>query len=297
VNAVDGGTTPTEADFIRISVTLPGGNSGGLAVNPQGQLVGMPTSQGFMGDRQFMACRTLVDTNRDGKVDGQDDCIPTGGRIDALRPIRLAVSLIEAAKQGEINITELALPSIKLPAGKVMLFQDDFSDPRSGWSLFDDKNGWGSYLNNEFHILVNKDHTLLWTTVNNSFEDVVVTVKTSILSQTGEGDRGVICRYKDPKNYYYLSISEDGSFGIFKKVNGIFTPLLNWQYAQAITKYVPVTLTAACSGDTLTLAVDGVVLGQVKDTAFSQGDVGLAAGSWIDAGFGAAFSSLEVRSP
>ena len=58
-----------------------------------------------------------------------------------------------------------------------------------------------------------------------------------------------------------------------------------------------VTLTAACVGDTLSLGVEGVVLGQVKDTAFSQGDVGLAAGSWADAGFGVAFSSLEVRSP
>ena len=291
------GSVPVDNDFIRISVTLPGGNSGGLAVNSQGQLVGMLTSQGFGGDRQFMACRTLVDTNRDGKVDGQDDCIPTGGRINALRPIRLAAPLIEAARQGEINILALPTPSIKLPAGKVVLFQDDFSDPKSGWSLFDNANGWAAYSNNEFHILVKKDHTLLWSTVNNSFEDVIITVKTSILSQTGEGDRGAICRYKDPENYYYLAISEEGYFGIFKKVAAGYTPLLNWQYSPAVTKYAPVTLTAACVGDTLTIAADGVVLGQVQDTAFSQGDIGLAAGAWSATDFGAAFSSLEVRSP
>ncbi len=290
---------PADSDFIHISATLPGGNTGGLALNPAGQLVGMPTAQGFIGDRQFLACRTLVDTNRDGKVDEQDDCIPTGGRINALRPIRLAVPLIEAAKRGEVNILPLPmpLPSIKLPAGKVLLLEDDFSDPKSGWSLFEDENGWVSYLNNELHILVKKDHTLLWSTVNNSFEDVIITVKTSILSQTGEGDRGAICRYQDPKNYYYLAISEEGYFGIFKKVAGLTTPLINWQFSSAITKYAPVTLTAACSGDTLTLGVDGVVLGQVKDSAFSQGDVGLAAGDWANPGFAAAFSSLEVRSP
>ena len=288
---------PLDNDFIHISVTLPGGNSGGLAVNSQGQLFGMLTSQGFNGDRQFMACQTLVDTNRDGKVDGQDDCIPTGGRINALRPIRLAVPLIEAARQGDINILALPAPSIKLPAGRVMLFQDDFSDPKSGWSLFDNANGWAAYLNNEFHILVKKDHTLLLSTINNSFEDVIITVKTSILSETGEGDRGAICRFKDPENYYYLAISEEGYFGIFKKVAAVYTPLLNWQYSPAVTKYAPVTLTAACVGDTLTLAADGVVLGQVQDTAFSQGDIGLAAGAWSATDFGAAFSSLEVRSP
>jgi hypothetical protein len=297
VKAFLGGPTPAEADFISISVTLPGGNSGGLVVNSDGELVGMPTSQGFSGDRQFMACRTLVDTNRDGKVDTLDDCIPTGGRINALRPIRMAVPLIEAARQGEINIHDTPLPSIDLPAGKVILFQDDFSKPDSGWSLFDDQNGWGAYLNNEFHILVKKDHTLLWTTVQNSFKDVIVNVKTSILSPTGEGDRGVMCRYADPGDYYLLSISEDGYFGIFKKVDGVFSPLMNWQYSSAITKYAPATLTAACVGDTLTLGVDGVVLGQVKDAALAQGEIGLAAGTWSQADFGASFSDLEVRSP
>ena len=297
LDAIPGGSTPAEMDLIRIPVTLPGGNSGGLAVNSAGQLLGMLTSQGFSGDRQFMACQTRVDTNRDGKVDGQDDCLPTGGRINALRPIRMAAPLIEAARQGEINIIALPLPSIPLPSGKVILFQDDFADPRSGWRLFDNANGWGAYLNNEFHILVKKDHTLLWSTVKNSFEDVIITVKTSILSQTGEGDRGAICRYKDPENYYYLAISEEGYFGIFKKVAAVYTPLLNWQYSPAITRYAPVTLTVACVGDTLTIGADGVVLGQVKDTAFSQGDVGLAAGAWTSADFGAAFSSLEVHSP
>ncbi len=265
--------------------------------NSEGQLVGMPTSQGFSGDRQFMACRTLVDTNRDGKVDTLDDCVPSGGRINALRPIRMAVPLIEAARQGEITIIEPPLPSINLPTGKVMLFQDDFSKPNSGWRLFNDQNGWGAYLNNEYHILVMQDHTLLWTTVKNSFTDVIMNVKTSILSPTGAGDRGEMCRYTDPDNYYLLSISEDGYFGIFKKVDGIFSPLINWQYSSAITKYTPVTLTAACVGDTLTLGVDGVVLGQVKDAALSQGDIGLAAGTWEDADFGAAFSDLEVTSP
>jgi len=62
---------PLDNDFIHISVTLPGGNTGGLAVNSQGQLFGMLTSQGFNGDRQFMACQTLVDTNRDGKWTGR----------------------------------------------------------------------------------------------------------------------------------------------------------------------------------------------------------------------------------
>jgi hypothetical protein len=230
-------------------------------------------------------------------VDAQDDCIPTGGRVNALRPIGMAMPLIEAARQGEINIIEPPLPSITLPVGKDILFQDDFSKPDSGWILFDNQNGWGSYLNKEFHILVKKDHTLLWTTVRKSFKDVVIKVKTSILSQTGEGDRGVMCRYTDPDHYYLLSISEDGYYGIFKKSDSQFSPLLNWQYSPAITKYMPVTLTAACLGDTFTLGVDGVVLGQVKDGALVQGDIGLAAGTWSVADSGAAFSNLEVRSP
>jgi S1-C subfamily serine protease len=91
--------------FIKTSATIAGGNSGGLAANTAGELVGIPTQLGYGGDDQFVDCRVLVDTNGDGRVDERDDCVPTGGFINALRPVNLALPLIERAKAGQINIS------------------------------------------------------------------------------------------------------------------------------------------------------------------------------------------------
>jgi S1-C subfamily serine protease len=86
--------------WIKTDATVAGGNSGGLAANPDGQIVGIPTRAGYGGVEQFVDCRILADTNGDGVIDGNDNCIPVGGFINALRPINLARPLIEMARLG-----------------------------------------------------------------------------------------------------------------------------------------------------------------------------------------------------
>jgi len=84
--------------FIKTSATIAGGNSGGLAADENGYLIGVPTQLGYGGDDQFVDCRVLADTNRDGQVNEDDNCIPTGGFINALRPINLAMPLIPKSR-------------------------------------------------------------------------------------------------------------------------------------------------------------------------------------------------------
>jgi hypothetical protein len=107
----------------------------------------------------------------------------------------------------------------------------------------------------------------------------------------------MLCRYRDPENYYLFSVSEDGYFGIFKKANGKFSSLLDWSYSPAITWYTPLTLTVVCDGETLMLGVDGKILGQVTDNSLQEGDIGLETGSWAQPGFGVSFDDLEVKAP
>ncbi|MDY7080290.1 MAG: trypsin-like peptidase domain-containing protein [Chloroflexota bacterium] len=86
--------------WIKTDATIAGGNSGGLAANAAGQIVGVPTEVGYGGAERFADCRYLADTNNDGAVDQNDNCIPVGGFINALRPVNLAKSFIEAARTG-----------------------------------------------------------------------------------------------------------------------------------------------------------------------------------------------------
>jgi S1-C subfamily serine protease len=101
--------------WIKTDATIAGGNSGGMAVNMAGQLIGVPT-QASAGQTEgdIVDCRPVVDTNRDGIIDENDTCVPIGGFINGLRPVNLAAAVIEAAESGQQYV---AAPVTPAPSG------------------------------------------------------------------------------------------------------------------------------------------------------------------------------------
>jgi S1-C subfamily serine protease len=107
--------------WIKTDATIAGGNSGGLAVNAQGMLIGVPTIVGSGADEeQTVDCRYITDTNRDGVIDEDDTCVPVGGFINGLRPVNLATPLIDAAIAGEEYVSTIE-PEVE-PAGGFSTF-------------------------------------------------------------------------------------------------------------------------------------------------------------------------------
>ena len=287
--------------FIKTSATIAGGNSGGLASDDTGSLIGIPTQLGYGGDDQYIDCRVLADTNRDGVVDDNDNCVPTGGFINALRPVDLALPLIEAARRGETNVVadvEQPPEEVELPQPGEVLFSDDFSDPDPDWDPWKDQEGEVKFEDEQLHIQVLKTDYIIWSTPDVNFSDVVINVDASIVRPTGDGDFGVICRYHDLDNFYSLTISEDGYFAIWKTEDGEYDILVDWTHSRTL----PLddrsrTITVACVGDSLTLAVDGEPLAEAHDGSFSSGDVGLIAGTWDNAGIEIAFDNFIISYP
>lgn len=83
--------------WIKTDATISGGNSGGTAVSKRGLLVGVPTQAAAGSGITPVDARPVLDTNRDGRVDQRDTPMAIGGFINGLRPINLAIPLLEKA--------------------------------------------------------------------------------------------------------------------------------------------------------------------------------------------------------
>ena len=96
--------------WIKTDDTVTGGSSGAMAVNDDGELIGVVVEFGS-GSRNadLVDCRAFIaDANKDGLLDDADGCIPVGGFINALRPVELAEPLI---REGREYKSDLATPA------------------------------------------------------------------------------------------------------------------------------------------------------------------------------------------
>ncbi len=83
--------------WIKTDATIAGGNSGGTGVDDEGFLVGIPTQAAAGSGITPVDARPVLDTNRDGRVDQRDTPMAIGGFINGLRPVNLAVPLLQKA--------------------------------------------------------------------------------------------------------------------------------------------------------------------------------------------------------
>ncbi len=129
--------------WIKTDATVAGGNSGGLATNSLGQIIGVPSQVSTGTASEATDCRRIQDTNGDGQIDQNDACVPTGGFINGIRPINWAKPLIKAAQSGKAYTSPYGNPVVNNPNPN----PDPNPSPSSGqfnlvgWAEQTDQNG------------------------------------------------------------------------------------------------------------------------------------------------------------
>lgn len=284
--------------FIKTSAAIAGGNSGGLAADESGRLVGIPTQLGSGGDSNIVDCRYLADTNNDGFIDADDTCVPTGGFINSLRPVNLALPMIEAALRGEERImAATATRQVQAPQEGATSYSDDFSNTDSGWTNITDSDGLVGYSNASYLISISSPNMVLSGTSGVTADDVIMHVSARIIQSTGQGDFGMICRQQSDGSYYAFEVREDGYVSIWKNYSENIMPLVDWTYYSALIGRTEINLSASCVGSQLSLAVDGQPVLSTSDTDFSVGETGLLGGTLNRGGFSVAFDNYSLRTP
>jgi hypothetical protein len=168
------------------------------------------------------------------------------------------------------------------PEAGGVLFEDDFSDPDSGWGEDEDETAVREYRDDEYVIEIFDTGWLIWNTAGQDGLSNTHTVVT--ITNVGEAQDpafGVICNYQDADGFYYLGAGPDGYFGIVRSEGDddffLTSDADQWEFSEDVEQFADeYVLEAICAADgTLTLVVNGTEIASVQDTTYTEGDVGV----------------------
>lgn len=185
------------------------------------------------------------------------------------------------------------------PAAGEVLFQDDFSNPRSGLGSHRSAKSERDYRNGEYVFFVHQPQLTVFADYKEmEFEDFELTVEARKVSGPDDNEMGVMFRFQDIENFYLYNISSDGYYQLRKREGGEFTDLVRWTRTGAIHQgKARNLLKVVCVGEEISLYVNDTLLSVVRDGTFPRGRIALSAGTLEQGEVQVAFDNLVVRRP
>lgn len=171
-----------------------------------------------------------------------------------------------------IYVFELPAP---LPA--VARVQDTFEDLNSaGWTPWGFTN-WRVVSSGRTHVFrqtnTQGDARAIFEDFQGGNQSIQADLKLNAFAATGTHWAGLMARYTDSKNFYYL-MQEANTLQIRKIVNGVFTPIASTPFTLQVGRKYRVRLEAV--GTWLRAYVNDRLMLTARDTAHSSGRTGLA---------------------
>lgn len=200
---------------------------------------------------------------------------------------------------GALLVSACSLLELQTEPGGV-LFQDDFSRPSSGWDRYQDETYASDYHDGAYRLHILRPNTDAWANPGLDFEDVRIEVDATKIGGPDDNIYGVLCRYQDPRNFYYLLISSDGftGIGVYKDGRRLLLTDESLLPSSAVVHGSATNhIRADCVGRRLSLIVNGQLVAEASAAEWERGDVGLIAGSYDLAGAEILFDNFSVLQP
>jgi hypothetical protein len=182
-----------------------------------------------------------------------------------------------------VVLLALRLGAVAVQAEKPTLFQDDFSNPNSGWMVTKTDYAEFAYLEGEYRILLKKaDFNTYSLLPKQTFDNCSVEADVRLAAGPSNGVFGILLRAEADaqtvNKAYVFAIRGDGFYAILKRTSPSFWDAIAYgKESKAIKPGNAVNhLRADCSGETLTFYVNGEKLLEKTDAAFKTGGVGVA---------------------
>jgi hypothetical protein len=193
------------------------------------------------------------------------------------------------------------------PLAPGVLFQDDFSNPNSGWDKHTGVDVTTDYDSSQYLIAITDPGVDVWGRPGLDLTDVAFTTDTQYVAGPANNEYGLMCRYQrggDGKNsFYFFLVSSDGYFALGKVIKDVRTIVSPTEGSfQPTSALLPAQdavnqLQAVCQGDHLSMSVNGTPVGDFFDSELKHGDVGLVAGTFDEGGVKIHFDNVLVRKP
>ncbi len=178
-----------------------------------------------------------------------------------------------------------------------LLYSEDFSSSKSGWTYTSDEYFMKSFKNGIYHLtVVPADY---WTWVGGpsrlNFTDFILEIEATKEEGPDDNVFGIVVRKIDVDNYYAFLLSSDGYYQIAKKENNSWSYVSEWVKSSDIktgnsTNLIKVT----AKSDKLALYANGVKLTDYNDSSFAYGGVGLYVGTQSEGNVTIGFDNLKV---
>lgn len=181
-------------------------------------------------------------------------------------------------------------------ASTTLVYEDDFSNPASGFGQTSSKESEKYYRDGEFHIVVKTKQWWSWqhNTGAGLFRNFALEVDARKVSGPWYAAYGLIFGYRDDDNFYYFEVADDGRYKIGKGQAGKWAMLHGWTRSGFINKDKETNrLKVVCLGSTIAVYVNGHFLTSVTDSTFADGYIGVIVRAW-EPDAHVAFDNLKV---
>jgi hypothetical protein len=183
-------------------------------------------------------------------------------------------------------------------AGKIKApFYDNF-ETRGTWHVSSDPEVDIAYADGGLSIEIRVIDRVAWSTAERNVKDGTVSVDATPVGGPDDNAYGLVVRHVDDRNFYRFEISSDGYYAVQVPQGSVgWESLVDWTESPAINRGRETNrLKVELQGPTMIFYVNNVELTRVKDDRYSEGDVGVIAGTfYVEPGTHILFDNFSVE--
>ncbi len=177
-----------------------------------------------------------------------------------------------------------------------LTYEEDFSDPFSGWDDAFDAYTTKQYGNNRYQIEVSTSNLIAWGLANRDVADFEVEVEARQEDGSIENSYGLLFRVQDRNNFYRFDISSDGFYLLSKFVEGEWETLVDWTASEHISPETNL-LKVSAFGPEITINANGQPLTTITDESLTHGNFGFFASTFNEPYMWVSYDNLKLWTP